>query len=435
MKDLATSDSVQQILRTNSVLVEVSGSIKRITLDKLMDSMNVGETQLLRQIAWGVPLMDALQSSPQYGVIGNTAAWEEYKRLSGRYLVTNAGLAAKLSKLDSSIYADGTALDETKGHIMSIFPRLYFLVQNDSISGIPYLWMSMLPISGYYIGEANNGQHNVIGSYKGYINGTALVSRSGYAPTGNKTINQFWTAAQVNGVNWGLTSYNHRKLMIMHGLSDYGNTNMQVKLGYGVGGSSSLDLWATAATLLTGATKSLGDASGKIDISVVNGANTGVNCSRVSHLTIEDAYNWQWEMIQNIFCGSSANSGQTGSEIFLYKGNRMPSTSELAAHPTGEYRQLSRLTSSGYIKTLLKGDYFDIFPATLGGDSTSYWCDYSYASPTGQLVYWGGYANCGADAGLAYASSAYAWSHANSGIGSRLAYYGPLTFVDGKNII
>ena len=185
---------------------------------------------------------------------------------------------------------------------------MYYRVQTDSVSGVPVLWLSMLPIGGEFIGGANGGMYNCIGAYKGSMSGSALVSRSGVAPAGSKTINAFWNAAQVNGKEWGLTDYDQRKLIMMLGLSQYGDTNIQAKLGYGVGGSSSKDLWAAAAALQTGATKSLGDNWGKIAISVVNGSNTGVDCSRVNMMGIEDPYGWQWEFLQGVFCGSSNNS-------------------------------------------------------------------------------------------------------------------------------
>ena len=79
-------------------------------------------------------------------MIGNTAAWTEYKLYCGRYLVTNDGRAAKLSPTNSAVFADGTTVDETKGHVMWIGPRLYYRVQTDSVSGVPILWLSMLPI-------------------------------------------------------------------------------------------------------------------------------------------------------------------------------------------------------------------------------------------------------------------------------------------------
>ena len=129
-----------------------------------------------------------------------------------------------------------------------------------------------------------------------------------------------------------------------------------------MGGSSSKDLWAAVAALQTGATKSLGDNWGKIAISVVNGSNTGVDCSRVNMMGIEDPYGWQWEFLQGVFCGSSNNSAQSGTEIFIYKGNRLPTTAELAAHPNGEYRQATRQTASGQVQEIILGEHFDIFP-------------------------------------------------------------------------
>lgn len=434
-KALGNETLVNSMLRTDSVMIEVGGNVRRISLENFMNAINTGNEQLLRQVAWGIPLKHKTQSSTAYGVIGNTSAWAEYKRMSGRYLVTNSGKASKLSPTNSALFADGTALDESKGHVMFISPRLYYLVQTDSVSGIPYLWLSMLPIGGHYIGGANGGMYNCIGAYKGSMAGNAFVSRSGVAPAGSRTINTFWNAAQVNGKDWGLTDYDQRKLMMMLGLSEYGDTNIQAKLGYGVSGSSNMDLWGAASVLQTGATKSLGDNWGKINISLVNGSNTGVNCSRVNLMGIEDPYGWQWEDIQGVYCGTSANSAQNGSEIFIYKGNRLPTAAELATHPTGEYRQATRVTTGGWVQEIIAGENFDIFPARIGGGSTSYWADYSWANNTGQLVFWGGAAGDGACCGLASAYSHDAWSHTSAAVGSRLAYYGNLTFVTGAELM
>lgn len=434
-KVLAQETLVNSMLRTDSVLVEVGGNVRRISLENLMNAINTGNEQLLRQVAWGIPLKHKIQSSTYYGVVGNTAAWNEYKRMSGRYLVTNSGKASKLSPTNSSLFADGTALDETKGHVMFISPRLYYLVQTDSITGIPYLWLSMLPIGGNYIGGANGGMYNCMGAYKGTISGSALVSRSGVAPAGSRTINSFWSAAQVNGKDWGLTDYDQRKLIMMLGLSEYGDTNIQAKLGNGVCGSAVLDLWGAASVLTTGATKSLGDNFGKIDISIVNGANTGVGCSRVNMMGIEDPYGWQWEIMQGVYCGTSANSAQNGSEIYIYKGNRLPTSAELTTHPNGEYRQATRQTVSGYVQEIIAGENFDIFPSKIGGGTTSYWADHSWANNTGQLVFWGGNAYTGAYCGLASAYSGHDWSLTYASVGSRLAYYGNLTFVTGAELM
>lgn len=427
---LANAQTVSSMLRTNSVLVEIDGSIRRISLDNLMTSINEGNEQLLRQVAWGVPIKDTIQSSPVWGRVGNLDMWEEYKSLSGRYLVTNDGKAAKLSTVDSSVFADGTVLNESLGHVMVYAPRLYFLVKNDEVAGIPYLWMSMLPIGGHYI------EAPCIGAYKGSMSGSALVSRSGVAPAGSKTINAFWNAAQVNGKNWGLINYDHRKFMIMLLLSEYGNPNAQAMVGNGLTGTNNSSDWQTALSFPCGNTKSLGDSFGSVshEYTMSNGSQTSGACD-VSLMGIENPYAQQWEMSQGIYCGSANNAAQNGTEVFIYEGNRMPSESELATHPNGDYRQLTRLTSEGYISQMILGEYFDVLAKKTGGGGTSYWCDYSYANNTGQLVLWGASANYGARAGLGYAISYYAWSNSNSSVGSRLAYYGKLTFMSGAELI
>ena len=429
-KNLATAAQVQTMLRTNSVFVEIDGSIRRISLDNLMSSINEGNEQLLRQVAWGVPIKDTIQSSPVWGRVGNLDMWEEYKSLSGRYLVTNDGKAAKLSTVNSGIFADGTALNESLGHVMVYAPRLYFLVKNDEVAGIPYLWMSMLPIGGHYI------EAPCIGAYKGSMSGSALVSRSGVAPAGSKTINAFWDAAQVNGKNWGLINYDHRKFMVMILLSEYGNPNAQGMVGNGLTGTNNGSDYITALSFPCGNTKSLGDSFGSIahEYTMSNGIETTGACD-VSIMGIENPYAQQWEMVQGMYCGSANNSGQNGTEIFIYEGNRMPSSSELATHPAGDYRQLTRPTTSGYIAQMILGEHFDVMAKSLAGGGTSYWCDYSYNNNTGQLVLWGAHAASGASAGLGCADSDLAWSASGSDFGSRLAYYGELTFMSGAELV
>ncbi len=271
--------------------------------------------------------------------------------------------------------------------------------------------------------------------------GSALVSRSGLVPKASVTIETLWNAAQVNGKAWGLVNYDHCKLMLNLGISKYGNPNIQSQLGYGVGGSagSSWDNFVNgAAKLTTGATKALGDACGTIALTQWSTTIAApADACHVNLYGVEDWYNWFWQFIQGVYFGNSANSAQTGTEIFIYEGNRMPTSAELTTHPTGNYRQLVRLTSptEGYVKELQLGEYLDIFPKTIGGGSTSYWGDYSWQNTTGQVLLWGGSANYGSRCGLAYANSDNAWSNSNAHIGSRLAYYGKLTFMSGKELM
>jgi hypothetical protein len=422
LQDLAKLTTIKSLTRSNTILVEVGGSIKRITLDDLIDVLSLDDNKMiLQQVAWGIPILDG-KTSTEWGVYGNTALRNQCNAMKGRYLLTNAGKAAKLSATNSSIYADGTALDVSKGHIMTIKPRLYFKVQDDSVTGVTWLWMSMLPIGGYYI------EQQVTGAYLAYLNGSALTSRPGVNPTRNLNITQYWNAAQVNGKAFGLADYDFSKYIVMEGLGDYGSPNIQAKLGYGVGGSGGNSLYSDTS-VLTGLTASLGDASGTYML------DSSTNSCHVSLHGTEDAWDWIWEMRQGIFFGNSGNSAQTGSECYLYKGNRLPTSAELASVPTGEYRQITRQTSSMWIGELLKNEYFDILVKnSTNGSSSGGWCDYSYANSTGQLCLVGGRSGNGSYAGPCCVSSSNGFSYSDANLGARLAYYGDIEYVDGKDI-
>ncbi len=436
-KKLGESDKVTTMTRSDMVLITVGGSTRQITLGDLLDAANSGDEQALREIAWGIPIKDTLQSSPAWGMVGNTQMWEEYRNNVGRYLMTNAGRCAKLNPANSAYFADGTAVTESAGHVMVMGPALYGRVAEDSALGCSVLWLSMSPIGGFCLTNTADKKWNCYGAYKGYMDGTALVSRSGYAPTGSKTISQFHTAAQVNGTDWGLVDYDGRKWMAILCMCEAGgNMNIQDKLGYGVGGSVAIsDLWDTAKSRVTGATKNLGDATGKISISLTSTAGTTTtNATRVNILGLEDIYGWQWEMTQGIYFGSTDNSSQNEEDAYIYAGNRMPTSAELTSAPLGQYRMSMRVMTSGYVKIMQLGEYFDILPKTVGGGSTSYWCDYFYQTDTGQLCLFGGSANTGPSAGPFSVYSNIAFGDTTSFFGSRLAFYGTPEVTDGSRL-
>lgn len=82
--------------------------------------------------------------------------------------------------------------------------------------------------------------------------------------------------------------------------------------------------------------------------------------------------------------------------------------------------------TEGYVKDINFGEYGSIMPKTVGGGSTSYFCDYHYtnipSATTLRGVLLGGDANRGSSAGLAFAFSANAPSSADTRIGSRLCF-------------
>lgn len=433
--DLAKVGAVNSMLASDYILVEIGGSIKRISVNDFMNSIQTGSLNL-SQYAWGVPIYQSPSSktSPEWGRVGNLDMWAQYKETTGRYLLTQDGRLAKLSKTNSSYFADGTVVDETKGNIMFHSPRLYYLVKTDAVTGIPYLWLSLLPIGGHYI------ESPCFGAYNADVISDKLVSRSGRVPKGNLTISQFWAKARANGNDYGLSCYDHRRLMMMLQLSEYGNPNCQDKIGYGVGGSVSGNFWNEASKLTTGATKTLGDSCGSIPIDALPDATAGkpasVNSSRVSLFGIEDGWNWRHEMTQNIYFGKSENTGQTGKEVFIYEGNRMPTDAELTTKPAGDYRKLERMDGEGYVSKMVLGEHFDLIAqSTTGGGSNNYWCDYFWRNiAKGQICMFGGDATHGSDSGIVCAYSSPDFSAKYEGFGARLAYYGKTQYVNGADL-
>lgn len=433
--DICAVGYATAMTQDDAILVEIDGKPQRV---KLSDFANIVQQEgtILQQIAWGIPLKEI--SSTAWGVVGNTLLRDAYEAKCGRYFVKNDGSACKLKTTQTGdasagtvTASDGTTIDQTTGHIMHIAPRLYYLVK--TIDGTPYVWLSEMPISKNCL-ETADGYicQGAFPAYVGTVAGTAscLTSRMGVVPSNNQSISTFFARAQNNGSFWGLTNYDVYRWRWLYGVGHYGNTNIQAQLGNGVTGTGST--WDVGAeTETTGKTAALGDSWGNVALSF------GTSACHVNLGGIEDPYGLRWEMLQGIFFGNSGNTAQTGSEVFIYKGNRMPSSTELASHPAGEYRQTTRQTGSfgSYVTKMLLGENFDLLAsAKSGGGSSSYYADAEYCNDTGQLCLVGGSAGGGLDCGLACVGSGYAFSSAVASIGSRLAYYGKLTFKDGRNM-
>ena len=386
-----------------------------------ISAANISVETELHGMAWGV-VLNPNSANAELAVVGNYAMWTEFKEGIGRYQMNNLGVAVKLHPLDSTKYLDGTDIDVSKGHIMVHVPDLYYKVVEQT-NGNSILWMSSRPIGGHAIHTSGEGNGSWIGAYIGREVDGALVSKPSLNPTRSKTISAFFATAQVNGPDFGLSDYEHRQLMMMLYLSEYHNENSQACLGYGMNGNA--NNWvAGVQNALTGETAALGDGCGSVAFHSDDEATA--NACHVSLFGIEDPYGWYWQMIQGCYFGNSGNEAQTGSEMFVYDGNRMPTSEELATQPSGAYRQLVRPTSSGNVYSLQMGDHFDVLPGKLGSGG---WSDYHWANTTGQLLLWGGNARDGSYCGLAYSNSLNAFSDADSSVAARLAYYGVVTIV------
>lgn len=438
-QNIGNAQASEGMTEQDSVYIEQGGSLRRIKLAKLRDAISKGGELVLSQIAWGVNIKQDQTTTTAWGTCGNKALWEDYKARSGRYLVTPEGKAAKIDNTGTK-FLDGTAVDESKGNIMVIAPELHFLWQTDEERGYPVLWMSTVPLGGHSLGGASGGRYMCVGAYGAYNESSKLRSKTGVVPSGSISITNFHTYAQNYGKDWGLVDYDYRRWLVMCCLSQTGNSNAQASIGYGPCGSGA-STWIAAAKLTTGATKAIGKAFDKevITIALDSGGSNAPDASRVCAMYVEDPWGLRWEMTQGIYYGSSANTtAQTGSECFLYEGNRIPDSTELTTHPSGNYRQITSLTTgaSSYISKIIGGEHFDVIPQELNNSASSNakWCDAWWSNSTGQLGLFGGNAAVGAGCGFVAATADVDFGYADAYCGSRLAYYGDLTFVNGKNI-
>lgn len=391
-------------------------------LNKVKNAIGYDESGEVHLNAWGV-IIDPNSANSAVETVGNFNFWTEFKEHIGRYQVSNDGTKAiKLNPYNSEEYIDGTPVDHSKGHIMVHVPDLHFRVYESATTGKTTLWMSATSLGGHVIHTSGEGKGSWIGAYIGTSSdSTHYQSRPGSKPLANKTINAFFALAQANAQEFGLSDYEQRKLMLMLYLSEYRNLNSQASLGLGMTGTG--DNWSAAENAPTGATAALGDGCGTVaytENSSIDGA------CHVSLFGIEDPYGWYWEMIQGCFFGNSENDAQDGTEMFLYEGNRMPTSSELSTHPSSNYRQLTRLTSGNWIYSLIMGERFDILPKKSG---TGGYGDYSWANTTGQLLFWGAYADYGSTAGLACSNSGNAWASTWTALAARLALFGSPSLV------
>ena len=350
---------------------------------------------------------------------GDINSWLTYRAKLGRYAMTNDGKARKLHRDNSLILEDGTSYDAASCHIMARYPNLYYSV---STSGD----VVTITLSEREFFECKSFGDQWIGAYLGTVVSGALVSRADLNPSRSRTIESFWAAAQANGADWGLSNYRQRQMMMVIYLCEFLSMNSQLNLGLGMTGEG--NNWCEVVYgAKAGATSVLGDKCGKVNFIASNQLVAGA--CHVSLFGIEDPYGWYWEFVQGVYFGNSENANQDGTECYIYEGNRMPTSDELAGTPSGIYRKITRLTSSGWVRKLMWGANLDVLPDTIGGGSVDGHGDYHYANSTGQVLLWGGGADRGSSGGLAYSYSYSGWSSASSYIGARLAYHGKANII------
>lgn len=355
-------------------------------------------------------------SNPAF-VVNNRGAAELYQSQMGGYaffIKDGKVYAAKLNGADWTKFADGTAFTtaleqvcETMVHV----PDCHFKGEGKTLH-----FGGTVPIDG---GKVFDSPHWV-GAYKiSYDANNKAHSRPDVTPKHSQTMSQFWAAAQLLGSEWGLANYGFHCLINALFQARYGNLNSQSVIGAGFQTSS----WEAARDVPMGLLKHLGDGSGNVYYT----DTTIGDQYPVKLFGFEDLWGKLWEFRPGI----RFYMDDDVRKAVVYSGNQVSNTA------TGREFVCSVQSASGaYVKSMECGEFWDMIAQNVtGGGSTTYYCDGYYAATTGQLLYVGGSANGGAQCGLAYAGSNYAFSNSNTRIGARLAFYGEPEIVSGAQLV
>lgn len=394
---LADAPLVSSMSTSNRAFVIRSGGvINRYQPSYIRTALNLSNKAFFYANAWGAVIPSASSTTKEgWDKVGNYSLFEAYKAECGRYVMSMDGSkAAKLSTENSAVYPDGMSAPVDSNHTMCRFPRLYYHYDGS------VLWMSQLPISDKYIEE------RWIGAYIGDRTADGkLVSMPDKTP-GGASIAVMWGCAHNNGAYFGIDDYDCRRLLTFLHISEYGSPNAYHHVGVGMAGSAG----DASIAFSTGGTAILGDASDRIAHPWTNSSGTAINdACDVSFMGVENYWGTAWQIIQGAYA--------VNTNVYLYKGNRLPTSAELTGVPTGDFRVVQRLTSSGLFQfPQCSNGELDIIAKNVGGAGV--WSVQSSQSSAGVGFLVGGR---GAGSGIHNFNCTNAWSSI-SGL-ARLVYY------------
>jgi hypothetical protein len=243
--------------------------------------------------------------------------------------------------------------------------------------------------------------------------------------------------AGLNNAGWNCDVYEVQKTCYWLYCVEYANFNCQLDynaasdahgykqggLGKGVSDLSNWDLFGYYPVINCGATNSLGNKTGYVEVSVAKSDDSSVAAQTMqvpSYRGLENPFGHVWSWTDG--CKVRIQAASTSDFYVCTNPANFQDTDYTNYEKRGELA-----LSSGWIKSLLVGEYGENMPLTVGGGSTTYFADYFYTSIPGsgesqRGVLFGGAADGGAYDGLAFAGTINAPSFANTLIGSRLCF-------------
>lgn len=440
-KSLGTADAVTSVQSTDSVFVEVGGSVRRITMSNFASHINDNDNLVLNELAFYIDVNVASSlGSTRVNTGGNAGMRQLWEEAAVSVLMDKNGNYCELNPNDNRYTVEGDSILNEDGTIIStyancdmmkIVPVTYGRVQTVTVGTTTFqrLWLSLVPLPGGYIIP-----QIVVGKFKCSVVSGALRSLPGVVPAESNTVRAFWEKAQTRSKSHGLANLDFRNHLLFHMMAKYAWRDSQnckgsdgtLVWGVGLDGTESTgsDKFACQKNIKTGVCLGLGDADGKVETTDSN--STTVHCVNVAGF--ENPWGQYWEMMQGL-CS-------VGTDVYCWRGNIVPSGTPTAdTFANIDHVLLTRPTSAVWgmniVTTQDEQGVYMIPKQSISGISYG---DNFWYSASGQLWLFGGNSLSGSYCGLASATSTNAWSASSAYSSARLAYYGSVQKVSAKRL-
>ena len=289
--------------------------------------------------------------------------------------------------------------------------------------------MSVVNMDADYRGGGNNADWD--GTYR------SLLGR----PATNISLTNFRAyARQGRSTEWNCNVYQLHKELWWFFAIEYCNFNSQAEYnaaldsnGYHQGGLGAgvtqISDWngynGYMPFVPCGTTNSLGNRTGVVTYNAMKADGTTVHYAAPvpSYRGVENPFGHIWKWTDGCLCNIQSEAAG-GVSMFYVCDNPANFASSISANY--DYRgDLPR--SNGYVKEVILGEYGEIMPLSIGGGSTTYFCDNFYTDIPGsgsatRGVRFGGAAASDAGAGFVYAYTNDAPTNTFANIGSRLCF-------------
>lgn len=435
-------------------VLDVDGESKKAALATMLPYLE-------EQCAYGIEYNVTI-SSPECTRIGNMALHKSLpiqSRMKGCLMADDGSVTEYLNPVNWK----GQTRDGSRGQVMVELPMYYRKFETEG--NIRRVKLSEYPLPGYhqvkkkyvsayeatvqrsttmlcsvanegadYRGGNNNANYD--GTYRSFLGRPATgISRTNFRNYARKR--------KTSTKEWNCMTYDIQKDLFWLYIVEFATLNSQKAVnpakdanGYaqgGLGNGVSTWDWNSWANfngnypfVPCGYTDELGNGTGEIAYDVLNSDGAILKTFQVPRYRgVENPFGhiWQWTDGINVrISPTAANGGDDLSKVFVTDNPKLFNDSNY----NGYQHVGNEARAEGYVRSILFGDRGEIMPETVGGGSTTYFCDYHYTNiPTSEAlrgVLFGGAAYNGAYGGFGCACSSYAPSYSHAYFGSRLCF-------------